>query len=86
MGVLEEIFKKEKVEIFNPIRWFIDGVKYTLSLPFLFVQTIGLVNQDFAKNIINRPFYKIITGIITLLWMLNIVLTFKQQLIDLFSM
>jgi len=86
LGVLEENIKKTKRRTYNPIAWFIYGIKYTLSLPLVFVQTIGLVNQDFTKNIINKTFYNIITGILALLWIFKVIFTFKQQLIDLFSM
>ncbi len=66
-GSSSELIKEYNSNLKNPIKWFLEGIKFVISLPIEFLLQIGLISERSARKIQASYLLKLISGIVTLI-------------------
>jgi hypothetical protein len=66
-GSSSELIKEYNSNLKNPIKWFLEGIKFVISLPIEFLLQIGLISERSARKIKASYLLKLISGIVTLI-------------------
>lgn len=75
IGVLDEYTKNAPKKLLNPFFDLSSGIKYVLSIPINILYSIGLISYSGKNKIEQNILFKIISGIISLLTILSMVMT-----------
>ncbi len=65
-GSSNEAIKEYNSDLKNPIKWFLEGVKFIVSLPIEFLLQVGLINENSASKVRGSYIVKIISALVTI--------------------
>lgn len=75
MGILEEYIKNAPKKLLNPFFDISSGIKYILSIPLNILYSIGFISYSSKNKVEQNILFKIISGIISLLTILSVIMT-----------
>ena len=73
-GSSSEAIKEYNSDLKNPIKWFLEGVKFIISLPVEILLQIGLINEHSASKVRGSYIIKIISAILALVGFVSAIL------------
>lgn len=75
IGILDEYIKNVPKKLLNPFFDLASGIKYILSIPLNILYSIGLISYNGKNKIEQNILFKLISGIISLLTILSMIMT-----------
>lgn len=73
-GSSSEAIKEYNSDLKNPIKWFLEGVKFIVSSPVEILLQIGLINEYSASKVRGSYIVKFVSAIVTLVGFLSAIL------------
>ena len=74
-GILEDYIKGEQKKLINPFYNLTSGIRFILVVPINILNSIGLISNNGMNKLKNNVFIRILSGIISLLTVLSVIIT-----------
>ncbi len=75
LGNLKEYHRRAVSQLLNPLRWFVEGIKITISFPIQIAYWSGLLNYQSYNNFYNGGVVKLLSFIVALITILASLVT-----------
>lgn len=78
IGSIENENEVTRSNLTNPFKWFSEGIRNIVSIPFYMLSWFGILGTSTVSKIISTAFFKVVAGIIAFIGLVSSIVTIIQ--------